>query len=180
MTRSQSILNRLGKYRAVNRARLGLPCHRDFLSIYFGLCLIAFGALIYRRYCPPEIKRYETSTAFVGGDGPNIGSAGHSVMESKVFEVFPEAHQELARRLNERSVSWTSREDAEPHRNSFRVDIMHLYFDAMDASEPLPRAACWLLMSAGLGFLFVPAALVFYRVAGILMELAKIYMRGVL
>ena len=55
---------------------LGLSVSPRLLLIYFGLCLISFGAIVYRRYCPSEIKRYASSTAFVGGDGPNVSSAG--------------------------------------------------------------------------------------------------------
>jgi hypothetical protein len=120
----------------------GLSVSPRLLSIYFGLCLIAFGAVIYGRYRPIEITNYGSSTAFVGDDGPNVGSAAHRTMESVVFERYPEAHGELAARLNRGGVRSDSREQFENYQTTFLNDLMHLYFDAMDESLPWLRGAC--------------------------------------
>ena len=145
------------------------------LLIYFGLCLVSFGAIIYRRYCPSEIKRYASSTAFVGGDGPNVGPAGYSAMESEVFRTLPDSHAELADRLNRRSNLAGSKQDADAVRKEFLADIMHLYFDALDESRPWLRAACGGLLTAGAIVLSIPAAFVFFRVLRILVNLVAAY-----
>lgn len=153
----------------------GLSVSPRLLLIYFGLCLISFGAILYRRYCPIEIKRYGSSTEFVGGDGPNVGSIGLQAMESEVFRVRPDSHADLVNRLRERSFRAETRQEADNARDDFRADLMHAYFDVLDESQPWLRGACTGLLVSGGICLSIPAALVFYRVVRVLGNVVATY-----
>lgn len=153
----------------------GLSVSPRLLLIYFGLCLISFGAILYRRYCPIEIKRYGSSTEFVGGDGPNVGSAGYQAMESEVLRVRRDTHADLVNSLRERNFRAESRQEADNARHDFRADLMHAYFDVLDESQPWLRGACTGLLAFGGICLSIPAALVFYRVVRVLGNVAATY-----
>lgn len=68
------------KYLDLAKEFVGISSHHfDFgvsaklLLIYFGLCALAAGSVVFSIWCPTEVKHYGTSAAYVGADGRNIG-----------------------------------------------------------------------------------------------------------
>jgi len=72
------------------------------LLIYFGLCAVALGSVIYDRFCPDEVKHFGTSAAYVGGDGRSIGDFVLESIEATLWSsVFVRRYNRHARQIGE-------------------------------------------------------------------------------
>jgi hypothetical protein len=151
------------------RSTSGAYVSPRLLCIYFGLCLIAAGSVLFGWFCPQEVKKYGSSAELVGGDGKDM-SFGELVSIanllrgtrwfSKDFDNFCEAFN--ARHLIK---------GLDDHReNNKEVEALGLdnYFQFLNFRNPAIRAATAAFYGAGFLVLSVPSIEVFARVTSAL------------
>jgi hypothetical protein len=132
------------------------------ILIYFGLCAISLGAMIYGWYCPNEVKHYGSAAAYVNGDGPSlrgfvideIGSELESSAQRQKLEAATDAQRAVAE----------MRVLTDADHQKYRTEILHLYFAHLDTSHPLARAICFRSYVLGFVLLAIPSSIVFVRI----------------
>jgi hypothetical protein len=136
------------------------------ILIYLGLCAISAGVVVYGWLCPNEVKHYGSASAYVQGDGPSlrgfvINDIGklleNSEQRLRLEEASNELHEKSSRTL-------VTEEDYE----RYRIEVLHLHFDYLNASHKTARTACFWSYVIGFGFLAIPSGLVFKSVIEIL------------
>ena len=152
------------------------------LLIYFGLCAVAVGSVIYDRFCPDEVKHFGTSAGYVGGDGRSIGDFALEAIEATLRSSVLAARYitirdklETIRQSRQDRVSMDYPPDALRHdlatlKSEAANGILHLYFDHLDCSHPLMRMATGLSFLIGFVFLLIPSFQVFWRVCELLIR----------
>jgi len=118
------------------------------LLIYFGLCAVALGSVIYDRFCPDEVKHFGTSAAYVGGDGRSIGDFVLESIEATLWSsVFVRRYTDMRDKLESIRRDRYERMSEDYPRDALRQDlaalksegtnaILHIYFDHLDSSHP--------------------------------------------
>jgi hypothetical protein len=148
------------------------------LLIYFGLCAVALGSVIYDRFCPDEVKHFGTSAGYVGGDGRSIGNFALEAIEATLrSSVLATRYTEMRDKLEiirpDRHASYSDdalRQDFATLKSEAVNGILHIYFDHLNCSHPLMRMASGLSFLIGFVFLLIPAFQVFWRVCELLMR----------
>jgi hypothetical protein len=136
------------------------------LLIYFSLCFFAVGAAIYSVLCPDEVKRYGSSAAYVGEDGPSLKAfASQPIAQELRNSPYANEYEEILQYNNLRISQDFSIQEA-------RVEIqngrLHLYFRYKDKSYPSMRLIAFLCYIIGIIGLSIPSLGVFVRVVRIL------------
>jgi hypothetical protein len=146
------------------------------LLIYFGLCAVALGSVIYDHFCPDEVKHFGTSAAYVGGDGRSIGDFALEAIEVKLrSSALAKRYAEMRDRLEIAQRDHHARVSIDYSQDALRHDltalksvaanaILHLYFEHLDHSYPLMRAVSGLSFVVGFILLLIPSVQVFCRV----------------
>jgi len=137
--------------------------------IYVGLCVLAVGSVVYSLRCPDIVKRYPSSAAFVGGDGPSIGEYASGIIEE---EIRQSSHLDELGRIRKRFESRLPMRDIDEEfaeqRRRINNAVLHLYFDVLDTSRPLARLFVSAAFLVGFSLLLIPSLQVFSRVVAIL------------
>jgi hypothetical protein len=151
------------------------------LLIYFGLCAVALGSVLYARFCPDEVKHFGTSAAYVGGDGRSIGDFALEAIEARLrSSPLAKRYTEIRERFDLIRTDRQGRLSVDYSHDALREDlaalkteafnaILHLYFEHLDRSHPLVRALSSLLFTIGFVCLLVPSLQVFWRVLTLLL-----------
>ncbi|MFH1345758.1 MAG: hypothetical protein ABIL01_31800 [Pseudomonadota bacterium] len=117
--------------------------------IYFGLCAVAAGTVVYARYCPAEIKAYGDKTSFT-----------NATLMSASMHMF----EDYERRL----IASEFKKDMETLRQNshgeYRQRITRLYHDYLNYRHPTARASVTAFFAVGIFCLLVPSAEVFWKV----------------
>ncbi|MCC7305025.1 MAG: hypothetical protein IT558_02065 [Alphaproteobacteria bacterium] len=146
------------------------PLPLNLLCLYFGLCLIAAGSLLYQVFCPREIKKYGEPTEYVAGDLPHMSvlvqSDVRDVVFKKRYEDFDYIRNHYVPQLDRHKES--SPEYGVLYRD-YGAGILSLYYDVLNESYRAARLALLLLYGLGFGALAVPSLKVFAKVAFLLL-----------
>lgn len=125
--------------------------------IYFGFCFVAAASIIYALFCPRELKAFGSVEAFTEGVTDRIPPKAYEAMTRTMMGTpFADASAGAAR--------------ASARLTEQRVALLHVYFEYLDASEPLARSACTVCYALGIGCLGVPATDAFVRIAVLLFK----------
>jgi len=127
------------------------------LWIYFGLCFVSFGAVLYGLSCPPEVKKYGSANAYVAGDRNSISSAVLAGIEQRL------KNSDFGQRyllLEENKKSEGGLLESEDHKNT----LLHMYFDYMNTRHRRVRIAVTWAYFVGFSCLAVPSLEVFIRI----------------
>jgi hypothetical protein len=152
----------------------GAPPHggevpTQLLLIYFGLCALAIGSIVYGRYCPDQVKHYGTSAAYVLGDGQSIGdfqleaiedelqnsalAARHANLRARLDAIRTERHQRVSQEYK-----WDDlREDLAKLKLTGTNEVLRIYFKHLDTSHPWMRGISGVLFMIGFIFLSIPS-----------------------
>lgn len=136
------------------------------LSIYLGLTFVAVGAVIYGRYCPPEVKRFQTASSYIQSDkesllGPPIEAIERQLVQSEWALQFDAMRLRLDGKADRgvlKDADW----------NNFHNGVLHLYFEYQNHSHRFSRQLVTSAYVVGFVFLGIPSLLVFVRVVGLL------------
>jgi hypothetical protein len=143
----------------------GSPVHgvsSRLLWIYFGLCSVSVGAVLYGFACPPEVKHYGTANAYIAGDGDSMKSAVMTAIQERLEK------SDFGRRLfNLRAGDALSGgEDPTETKNA----LLHMYFDYMNTRHRRTRIATTWAYLVGFSCLAVPSIEVFARVLSLMVR----------
>jgi hypothetical protein len=143
------------------------------LLIYFGLCALAVGSVIYAYMCPEQVQRYDSAAAYISGDAQSIGDFGLEPIEIELHSSpLADRHAEIRNKFDAIRDARGERMDENYPISEFRKDIavlksegakaiLHLYFEYLDQFRLLARGFAAVLFLIGFIFLSVPATQVF-------------------
>lgn len=137
------------------------------LLIYFGLCAIALGVIIYGWLCPAGVKFYGSPNAYVAGVQ---GSVKDFAFEELEHELRKSNYKKDYVRIRERYEKTNPPNLPLTHDQKAEVDngILHLYYKYLNSKYPVARAILAALYLIGFGCLLYPSLGVFWRVSKIL------------
>jgi hypothetical protein len=153
----------------------GMTVPIRLLAIYFGLCALALGSLLYSFGCPDEVKRFPSSAAYVVGEGSTIGQYAIEDIE----EALRSAHPTLYKRIRARfdysveTLRLANSDEMTDRQKQAQTAFLHQYFGVLDARYPWARLATLISFVAGFVLLLVPSVQVFLKVASILTRWAS-------
>jgi hypothetical protein len=149
------------QYLELAKALNGSPSHGGVSSrllwIYFGLCFVSIGAVLYGIACPPEVKKYGNANAYVTGDRDSIASTVLAAIKKRLeISDFRQRYQGLeGNRIREGDLL-----GSEDYKNT----ILHIYFDYMNTRHRRVRIAITWVYLVGFSCLAVPSLEVFFRI----------------
>jgi hypothetical protein len=150
--------------------RTGLVVSPRLLLIYFGLCAIAVGVMLYSRFCPNGVKYYGSSNAYVGGVQGSIKRLALDEVEAalKNSEEYRPYFHDVSERFHRPLQTVATEEELGVYING----ILHLYYRLQNSSNPTIRGLVAVLYTLGFVCLLIPSLGVFYRVSKILVRVA--------
>ena len=140
------------------------PISWRLLCLYFGLCLIAVGSLIYTFRCPVIVKMYPTATEYVAQVGQHVSKG---LLDKIVSELYDSVFRDTVRTLTADLSLGSAYGDK---RHEYLKDVLLYYFSLQNASHPTWRAAACTLYSLGFLATAVPSVDVFFRVCVLLVR----------
>jgi hypothetical protein len=158
-------------------ASVPAPVSVRLLLLYFGLCLIAAGSVIFTLRCPPRLKAYGSAPEFIGKELDNISivelCAISECLDPKgaVGGKFREYCSKLVERYTSNYVSPVQAKRDE----EIEADGLNAYFQILDRGRPISRVGSASLFVAGLVALSIPSAEVFFRVVWLLIRTIRTY-----
>lgn len=135
------------------------------LLIYFGLCFIALGVIVYSVFCPNGVKYYGSANAYVGGVQDSVKRWAITDLEVSVSNFNQDAFEGVRDSYRR---SWRDEGPTDQQRADYRNALLHIYYRQMNESLPFLRIFIWILYGIGLLCLSVPSAGVFLRVCKVL------------
>ncbi len=137
--------------------------------IYVGLCMLAVGSVVYSLRCPDIVKRYPSSAAFVGGDGPSIGEYALGNIEEEIRQSsYLDELGRIRKRFETRPPMRDIDKEFDEQRRRIINAVLHLYFTVWNTSRPLARLFVSAPFLVGFSLLLIPSLQVFSRVVAIL------------
>jgi hypothetical protein len=143
------------------------PVSPRLLFLYFGLCLISAGSIIFSVRCPPRMKAYGSPTELIEKEHENLSLielraiATRLDPTSTVGAQFTEYCSQL---INHRYGNALVR-PAPPQRDEeLEADGILTYYNILNNGRPISRIATALLFLLGLVLVSVPTIEVFLRV----------------
>jgi hypothetical protein len=170
----------IAQYLELVREIGGFPADHRFdvsprlLLIYFGLCAFALGAALYSILCPEQVKHYDNSAAYVGGDGPSIKDFAFEPIEE---ELRNSSYKDEYRRIRDRyelDGGGKPRAISEEEKRQVNNGVLHLYFRYRDNLHPKVRLVVFISYVMGFLCLMIPSLGVFFRVVRILWNIVTI------
>jgi hypothetical protein len=141
------------------------------LLVYFGLCAIAVGVVLYSRFCPNGVKHYGSPNAYVGGVQGSVKR-----LALREFEVALENSDEYRPYYADVSERFSRSIDTIPSPENWAEyinGILHLYYRQQNKTYPSVRVMVLILYVIGFCCLSLPSLGVFYRVSRILWSVAS-------
>ncbi|HXQ74020.1 MAG TPA: hypothetical protein VN844_26185 [Pyrinomonadaceae bacterium] len=121
------------------------------LLLYFGLCSIALGTVIYGLACPAEVKRHSNAEDYVGDAEVNVPMYVRTGYERSLIGSKFKANLESLKR-------------AKYIPEQYWKAFLHIYFLYLDEKHPTARAATQGAYVVGLVLIGIPSVEVFYKV----------------
>lgn len=138
-------------------------------QMYFGLCFIATGSVIYSLCCPAIVKRNASEAEFAGSEGPHIGKFAMNAIYERIeksgrggeFSAFQTSESSCIDQYYPESMA----------RGEIRNAAVHIYFDIENARWCIARLASSLFFLIGFPILLWPSFQVFMKVVDVLRDL---------
>jgi len=133
------------------------PLSTNLLLVYFGLVFLSLASIVYKFRCDPRVDQYGSPEAYIGGDGPNISAVTLGAFENEVIGAGYDLDA-----WQEDGISPVGTLDR-------KKDILWCVYNKWDTAFPIARLITTVFYVVGFLFLLIPSALVFWKVAGILL-----------
>ncbi|MCE7887797.1 MAG: hypothetical protein DYH13_09905 [Alphaproteobacteria bacterium PRO2] len=140
----------------------------NLLCVYFGLCMIAAGSLLYQLFCPREIKQYASAADYVAQEREHISRQERLRISEFLKDTTPEYYDRFLKEgygYGDHGVRTLVLED-----ERFLPDLMDFYFSHMNQYRAGLRAALLAFYGAGFTALAVPSLKIFIKVAALLFK----------
>ncbi len=135
------------------------------IFIYFGLCFLAIGSILYQSFCPLTIKRFANNTEFIASTLRNMGNMIPEGIEALLREQMGSRDhlQNLQNTLETRRIR--ANEVEKQHvLGLYQRDLLSLFFSFLDQQRPIVRAVTAAAYAIGFTILSIPTLDVFSRV----------------
>lgn len=119
--------------------------------VYFGLCSVAIGTVIYSLFCPSEAKRYETADEYVGDAAHTVPMIVRDAYERELMGSPFKGRLETIKGMNY------------IYEEYWRA-FLYIYFEHLNLKHPLARTVIQIAYVIGFTCLAIPSAEVFWRV----------------
>jgi hypothetical protein len=155
----------------LSRELVGMPAHQEpstrLLCMYFGLCLIAVGSIVYNVLCPSIVKRYTSAPEFIGNELAHVSTL--FTVENISLELLASPYKEDYARIRfdlNSSISKYMPEGIDDIATvQRRKDLLFeankntltLYYDFLNLKYPWARATASVLFASGLTLLALPS-----------------------
>jgi hypothetical protein len=143
------------------------PVSGRLLVLYFGLCLIACGSVIFTLRCPPRLKAYGSAPEFIGKELDNISIVELAAISGRLDPggAVGKRFREHCRQLLERyGLSYTG--VPKKRDEEIEADGLTSYFHILDEARPISRIASASLFIIGLVAISIPSVEVFLGLYG--------------
>jgi hypothetical protein len=125
------------------------------LFIYFGLCAIALGTVIYGIFCPQDARQYASADAYVGDAVTNVPMMVRKQYERILIGSSFKSELETLNRANYApDEKWRA--------------FLHIYFRYLNTTHTYARRVVALSYATGITLLAVPSTEVFIKIVGIM------------
>lgn len=135
------------------------------LLIYFGLCFIAVGVILYSAFCPKGVRYYGSANAFVGNVQDSIKRWAVRELEVSTATYEPEEFEAIRDSYKH---SWPESGPTDQQREDYRNGLLHIEYRRLNQSYAPVRLAIWTVYVIGFVCLGIPSLGVFARVCRIL------------
>jgi len=142
-----------------------LPVLWRIWLLFYGSFALAIGTILYSLFCPPEVKRYQSSFEMADRETDHQVDLGQlEQVKSAVKDAYALLPDALAKRVGfvKKDVDGPVTFGTDNRRRTSGL-LIHQY-TARDLSKPNLRIFILLLFSVGLGLLAIPAAFTFVQV----------------
>jgi hypothetical protein len=150
------------------------------LSMYFGLCFVAFSSSLFALRCPLEIKKYASAEEFIATEEPFIGEIKREIIINTVKRNIDELRVSSYTNKGELMLNYgfahtgptapESREEKATRKASDLRFEMEIYYAILDQDYCVSRQVTGVSYVIGFVFLLCPAISVFLRVAQLLVK----------
>lgn len=138
----------------------------NLLCLYFGLCMIAAGSLLYQLFCPREIKQYPSAADYVAQEREHISRQERWRISEFLKDTTPKYYDHFLKEgygYGDHGVRTLVLED-----EKFLPDLMDFYFSHLNQCRAGLRVALLGLYGAGFTALAIPSLKIFIKVAVLL------------
>jgi hypothetical protein len=134
------------------------------IAIYFGLCFLGVGSLVYQIFCPKEVKRHETAPDYVSAWSSIIGDGAVMRIERgfAANSAIRKEYEHSKDRITARYRAGTESQDEMLAK--LRPALLEAHFRYLDETRSVARISTFLCDTLGFIILAVPSIEVFYRV----------------
>lgn len=139
------------------------------LLIYFGLVCFAIGSGLYSAFCPVEIKKYDTPSAFVAAERDVLGEFQLGLLEQRLRSKAPNVYTDLRSLIDRRPLAMNQVGEA-AIKLANHTDIMQAYYLVRNRQAGEIRRLIALLFFVGAVLLLIPSAHVFVRCLDLLLR----------
>jgi len=150
------------------------PIHVSWrlLFIYFGLCLLALGSILYQIFCPPEIKRHATAVDYTAATREHVGDIVLGRMESRLAHE-ADSMEEFAM-IRDHTRDRANKYDDKSHRDKiyeqYWPDVLDMNYRLLDGRYYAARIATFIFYVTGFVVLAIPSMDVFFRVSRLALD----------
>jgi hypothetical protein len=157
-----------------------MPTHTPWqlFATYFGLWLVGVGSAFYLVFCPPDLKRFATSSEYTGRLGATVSPLemkriGDALKQGDQITKDAMREYETAMTEEDRKIRRDSRPDMDQIiliREDWRRDLLKLHFDLCNGYYPTVRLITTVLYIFGFSALALPSLSLFCKVAVVAMH----------
>ncbi len=146
------------------------PAHIPFnlLLLYFGLCLIAAGSLLYQLFCAREIRNYGSSAEYVAQERAHLSRPGRAMISHFLDKNDRAQYDSFLKNLygyGEHGKPTLVTED-----EKFLPDLLDYHFGFLNGTYPPVRVLIATLYALGFIALAIPSLKIFAKVTLLLMQ----------
>lgn len=148
--------------------------------IYFGLCSLALGSVVYLARCPRTIKSYQNAVSYIAAEEPYVTDSVIGAIRRAVvrlgggkFPVFDTIHEaiesEQARSNLTGQVDFTITnhriDELRRQRKANVPNLLREHYRLLDQSDDLGRFTSLFFFALGFLLLSIPSAIMFWQVS---------------
>jgi len=141
------------------------------LLVYLGLTVVAIGAALYQLFCPPDVKHYGDTNAYVGGVTQTIREYRMREIEKRLRDsIFADRLMHVRDMYNgiKPELTFGPEEKAEINNG-----VLHLYFEFLNKEYASIRFIAAWAFTTGFAILAIPSAGVIVRVLWQVLKTAR-------
>lgn len=138
------------------------------LLVYLGLTLVAIGAALYQLFCPPDVKYYGDTNAYVGGVTPTIKDYRFRAMEDRLRKsIFKDRYMDVR---NMYKGIKEEKDFTDEDKATINNGVLHVYFEYLNKENFPARCIAGWAFVLGYCVLLIPSLGIVARVLGLIFK----------